>query len=249
MRLQVLSLGAGIQSTCLALMAAQGEIAPPDEAIFADTGWEPGAVYDHLQRLEEALPFPVRRVYSHAGKIQDSIATGRYEPIPWFIEGAMGRRQCTKVYKLYPIHRRVRELLREGCWKWHDCDMWLGLSLDEIHRMKDSSVQYIRNTFPLIERRMTRGDCRAWLKRAGWTDVPRSACCGCPYLSDENWLERRQQPEWQQTVAISRRLAATGQYMHRALKPIDEVDLRTWAEKGQGQLFGFANECDGLCGN
>lgn len=41
-RLRALSLGAGVQSTTMALMAAHGEIGPmPDCAIFADTGWEP----------------------------------------------------------------------------------------------------------------------------------------------------------------------------------------------------------------
>lgn len=40
-RLRVLSLGAGVQSTTLALLAAHGEIGPmPDCAIFADTRWE-----------------------------------------------------------------------------------------------------------------------------------------------------------------------------------------------------------------
>ncbi len=48
-RLRVLSLGAGVQSTTLALMAAHGEIGPmPDCAIFADTGWEP---LWHIDRL------------------------------------------------------------------------------------------------------------------------------------------------------------------------------------------------------
>ena len=59
----VLSLGAGVQSTTVALMAAVGEIKPmPDCAIFADTRWEPKAVYDHLDRLTAALPFPVHVV-------------------------------------------------------------------------------------------------------------------------------------------------------------------------------------------
>lgn len=48
MMLRVLSLGAGVQSTTLALMAAHGEIEPPDCAIFADTQWEPAEVYAHL---------------------------------------------------------------------------------------------------------------------------------------------------------------------------------------------------------
>ncbi|MGB5093359.1 MAG: hypothetical protein WBN97_08640, partial [Parvibaculum sp.] len=43
------ALGAGVQSTTLALMAAHGEIGPmPDCTIFADTGWVPQAVYEHL---------------------------------------------------------------------------------------------------------------------------------------------------------------------------------------------------------
>jgi len=63
-RLRVLSLGAGVQSTTLALMAAHGEVGPmPDCAIFADTGWEPQAVYDHLAwlRSPNVLPFPVHK--------------------------------------------------------------------------------------------------------------------------------------------------------------------------------------------
>ena len=57
-----LSLGAGVQSTTLALMAASGEIMPmPDAAIFADTQAEPAKVYEHLDWLmgPGILPFPV----------------------------------------------------------------------------------------------------------------------------------------------------------------------------------------------
>jgi 3''-phosphoadenosine 5''-phosphosulfate sulfotransferase (PAPS reductase)/FAD synthetase and related enzymes len=240
--LRVLSLGAGVQSTTLALMAAHGEIEAPDCAIFADTGWEPAEVYEHLDRIEPLLPFPVHRV--NAGDIRDSIATGRYEPIPWHVPGGMGRRQCTKQYKIYPIRRKVRELLggktpRDGC------EMWIGISRDEAHRMKPASVAYIHNRWPLIERDMTRQECRRKLASFG-TTAPRSACCGCPFLSDADWRLRRHQPEWAATVALSHRLAATGQYMHRSLKPLDQVDLSTAAERGQGDLFG--NECEGVCG-
>lgn len=70
--LQVISLGAGVQSTTMALMAARGEIGPmPSCAIFADTGAEPLAVYKHLDWLERELPFPVYRV--SAGNLRDEI--------------------------------------------------------------------------------------------------------------------------------------------------------------------------------
>ncbi len=76
-RLRVLSLGAGVQSTTLALMAAHGEIDPmPDCAIFADTGWEPKAVYEHLAwlRSPNVLPFPIHIV--SAGDIRADLLAG-----------------------------------------------------------------------------------------------------------------------------------------------------------------------------
>ena len=85
----MLSLGAGVQSTTLALMAAHGEIGPmPDCAIFADTGWEPKAVYEHLAWLQSpnVLPFPVHIV--SAGDLRADLLAGargeRWASIPAF---------------------------------------------------------------------------------------------------------------------------------------------------------------------
>jgi hypothetical protein len=88
-RLRVLSLGAGVQSTTLALMAAHGEVGPmPDCAIFADTRWEPAAVYQHLAwpRSPNVLPFPVHIV--SAGDLRADLLAGaqgkRWASIPAF---------------------------------------------------------------------------------------------------------------------------------------------------------------------
>jgi hypothetical protein len=63
----ILSLGAGVQSTTLALLAARGELALPEAAIFADTGWEPLAVYQNLEWLRGQLAgtIPVHVVRKH----------------------------------------------------------------------------------------------------------------------------------------------------------------------------------------
>jgi 3'-phosphoadenosine 5'-phosphosulfate sulfotransferase (PAPS reductase)/FAD synthetase len=61
--LHIISLGAGVQSSTMALMAAHGEITPmPAAAVFADTQAEPASVYKWLDWLERQLPFPVARV-------------------------------------------------------------------------------------------------------------------------------------------------------------------------------------------
>lgn len=49
--LQVLSLGAGVQSSVVLLMSHKGVLPKLDAAIFADTQWEPKAVYEHLKWL------------------------------------------------------------------------------------------------------------------------------------------------------------------------------------------------------
>ena len=70
--IHILSLGAGVQSSTLALMAAKGEIGPmPTAAIFADTGAEPKPVMAWLDWLEPQLPFPVYRVMQGEGLWSD----------------------------------------------------------------------------------------------------------------------------------------------------------------------------------
>jgi hypothetical protein len=55
-RLRALSLGAGVQSTALALMAAHGKVGPlPDCAIFAGTGWEPRAAWASAVEVDRAI--------------------------------------------------------------------------------------------------------------------------------------------------------------------------------------------------
>lgn len=126
MTLRVLSLGAGVQSTTLALMAAHGEIEAPDCAIFADTQGETAATYAHLANLEKHLPFPVHRVttgdlardffaaledeHTRCGQPPFYIRNPDNDGTPTADSGGMLWRQCTREYKLDPLRRKVREL-------------------------------------------------------------------------------------------------------------------------------------------
>ena len=260
--IHVLSLGAGVQSTTMALMAAHGEITPmPDCAIFADTGWEPKEVYAQLERLEKTLPFPVHRV-SHGNIREASLAggskySGRFASVPWFVRNpdgsdGIGRRQCTKEYKLHPIRRKIRELLGHKTPK-AGASMWIGISTDEVLRLKPSQVQYIVNRWPLIEAKLNRNDCLRWLERHGYPLPQKSSCIGCPYHNNAQWRAIKNDPEaWAEAVevdaAIRQQPKFRGQqFMHRSLVPLGEADLRSDDDKG-GQLDLFNNECEGMCG-
>lgn len=262
--LVVLSLGAGVQSSTLALMAAHGQVTPmPDAAVFADTRAEPASVYDWLDWLETKLPFPVSRVSFKDGltaNLERAASGDSRVAIPAFAAAPDGAaplmRNCTQDYKVLPIRREVRRLLgfrpRQRITK--TVEQWIGISLDEVQRMKPARDAWIAHRWPLIEMRMTRGDCLTWMRRHGYPEPPRSACVYCPFHSDAEWRRLRyDEPDaWAEAVRVDD-LIRTGMrgtkypiYLHRSLAPLANVDLTTPEDRGQLSMFG--NECEGMCG-
>lgn len=264
-KLIILSLGAGVQSTTLALMAARQEIGPmPHAAIFADTQAEPKSVYDHLNWLERQIPFPVYRVT--IGSLRDSVVTaskwsdGKFSPVPFFIDGGgPGRRQCTKEFKIIPIHQKIRELLglnfRQRGPKSPVVEQWIGISTDEITRMKSSGKTFIQNRWPLIEARMSRRACLKWMAERQYPSPPKSACTFCPYRSDAEWktLKENDPQAFLDAVAVDEIIRERGtaeginrrQFVHRSFSPLNEVDFD---KQSHQKNFGFEEECDGMCG-
>ncbi|WP_255789145.1 hypothetical protein [Mycobacteroides abscessus] len=85
--IRVLSLGAGVQSTVLALMACDGTLPGLDAAVFADTGWEPPAVYEQVDRLAAELAradIPLHRVSSGNLRADTLNPEARFVSVPWF---------------------------------------------------------------------------------------------------------------------------------------------------------------------
>ena len=269
--LQVLSLGAGVQSTVMALMADQGyeKFPKPDFAIFADTGWEPKAVYDHLGWLETQLSYPVIRV--SAGNIKEDILRGvnpegrKFIDIPVFVVKSdgkhyVGTRQCTKLYKIRPIQRYLRERLgfRSGEPAPNDqqVDMWMGLSIDEASRVKPSDKKWITNVYPLLNRDLSRAQLYAWFKeRYPDRHLPKSACIGCPYHSDQKWAEMKEHDpesfqdavnvEWaMQNVPQSRGALSGTAFLHRSRVPLGQVKF----DESLTEAEAMQQECEGLCG-
>jgi hypothetical protein len=263
--IHVLSLGAGVQSSCMALMAARGEITPmPQAAIFADTGGEPQGVYDWLDWLEGELPYPVHKIMEKEGltrHVNEGIERKEFIGVPFYndLDGkkGVGRRQCTREYKVTPIARKMRELVglkpRQHGGKEPLAILSIGISLDEIQRMKDSRDKWYQHRWPLIEKRIKRHECLQWMEDNGYPKPPRSACWYCPFHSNEEWRRMKMdEPEYfQKAVDMDNRIRATGRdgsevFMHPSRQPLDEVDLSTDVERGQTTLWD--EECEGMCG-
>jgi hypothetical protein len=315
--MRTLSLGAGVQSTTVYLLACEGVIPPFDAAIFADTGWEPDRVYEHLDLLEQHGAKvdgpPIYRVSS--GNIRNDALdpVHRFASMPLYVKApdmpctqcdgskvtwladtdlpdepsnrlekprkcprckgtgrepdGMARRQCTSEYKLKPIKAKVRELLGyphpTPVPRGLRAEVAIGISTDEISRVRDSDVKYMRNVHPLIDLDMSRKDCERYLKANGWNSVAKSACIGCPFHGNRQWRELREDApeEWADAVEFdaairngSARANANGNdlrgsmFLHRsrmplAQAPIDRVTRREWSDR-QGDLFDEVEDGD-----
>jgi hypothetical protein len=231
-RLRVLSLGAGVQSTTVLLLSLAKIVSPFDAVIFADTGDEPAEVYRHLERLQALTPVEV----VSAGRLSDAVA-GRFMPVPLYRDGGIGQRQCTYQYKLRPIRARLRAL------GFEQVDLSVCISIDEIERAKDSGRKWCRNVFPLLDLGWSRRDCLTYLADHWPHPVPRSACVYCPLKGDREWLDLRENhpDDWAAAVAFDEAARRFG-YVHRSERPLAEAILRP---EDAGQL---TLECEGMCG-
>lgn len=262
--IHIISLGAGVQSSTMALMAAAGEITPmPVAAIFADTQAEPKSVYTWLDWLEKQLPFPVVRV-THGDLAKKAVTSYfstknkkvTFSGIPAFVmnpDGTQGMmsRQCTKDFKVSPVDKAITAQMRKH--ETRRAVKWLGISLDEISRVKDSRRNTVEHRYPLIDMRLYRNDCLLWMERHGFPRPPRSACTFCPYRSNSEWRSLSKQ-DFQAAVRFEQDFQAAVNggsmigkpWLHRSMKPLSEVDFST--EEERGQLNMFNNECEGMCG-
>lgn len=265
--IRVLSLGAGVQSTTLLRMIIHGELPPVQHAIFSDTGWEPQGVYDHLEVLKgecKEAGIPLHIVSN--GNIRDDALNPekRFASMPVHIrnvkgQATIGRRQCTAEYKIKPLMMKQREIagLKPGerC-KEHRITTVIGISWDEMQRMKNPQFSWIRHEYPLVDGYIKRNDCLKWNNDHGYPLPPRSSCIGCPYHNNEEWRRiRDDQPSWEDAVhfdnelrsgRLGKLLAPSSAYLHSQRVPLAEADLRTEEEMGQGTLFDM--ECEGMCG-
>lgn len=267
-KLHVLSLGAGVQSTAVYLMAMEGAF-HLDAAIFADTGDEPLAVYRHLRWLTSLGGPRIYRV-SKGIKLSDTLMIGesstrqRFAAVPFFTIGpsakiGMTRRQCSREFKVEVIERAIRRDLlnlrpRQRIPKTVDLQQYFGISLDEARRSIAIKERVKRATFPLLDLRMTRQDCVRWLSGRVPHEVPKSACVYCPYHSDAEWMKIRAVPEdWALAVKVDTAIRQPGNivnrnmdaqmFAHRSCVPLAQVEF-----KHERQLNMFTGECEGMCG-
>ena len=260
--LTYLSLGWGVQSWTIAAMAALGELPPVDLAIHSDTGHEAAGTYAHAEKwtswLEERGVPVVTVKPENNNVIREDWGKKSGTPsiqIPAFTfshsSGDAGQidRQCTRQWKITPIRQHLRNRLGKKKPKAESVECWQGISLDEWSRMRDSDVKYIRNVYPLVDRRMTRLDCIQWLQKQNLDVPPKSACVFCPFHKMSEWhsLKQRGETDWNHAVTVDRAIRNKRNtmdiFIHPSRLPLEEA-VRIPEDVGAQQLE-LELPCDG----
>ena len=260
-----LSLGWGWQSWTLACMMALGEIPRTDRVIHADTTHERGETYEFARQWTPWLAERGIEVITVSGGrtqvVRPDWGIGAVM-IPAFsvskADGSRGqvRRQCTHDWKIMPIRRYVRqELHRLGIKRSPAVvESWTGISADEWHRMRTSDVAYVTNVYPLVDRGITRDDCRRWLEAHGLPVPPKSACTFCPYHSLDAWraLKREGGRDWREAIHVDNEVRNMRDhhvlYVHPRRQPLDEAVQAATEDKALALEHGLEQPCDsGYC--
>lgn len=246
---QVLSFGAGVQSTALFLLLRYEpekilkEVGfLPEHIIFADTGAEKKEALAMFEKCKKETNIPMYRVKNWKTNALTSPTS-----IPVFLEtgGFNRQRKCTTDWKVRVVRRAITKLYpkKKGD---NPVGLWLGISIDEISRMRVSDIKSVQHIYPLIDMNLDRQDCYNIIDKYGW-EKAKSACYMCPFQSQSAWTNNK---EIDKAIEYELRLQAVSKYdskpyLTKFRQPLSEVKKELGTQQN---LFSFDDECTGYCG-
>ena len=250
----IFSFGSGVQSTAIFLLINYeperllkiiGHL--PEYIFFADTGAENQESLTNFEKCKSVSKIPMIKVKNH-----ERNALNSHRDVPVFFKGGGHmQRQCTSEWKIKPIDREISKLYpAKRCTKniKRIVGKWLGISIDEISRIKESRTKSIENIYPLIELNLSRNDCYKILKKYNWKAV-KSSCYMCPYQV-KRWRENK---EIDKAIAYEKQLQKHSNYreipfLHPSAQPLEVVYKNLQNQTNLFSQWDFENECDGVCG-
>lgn len=246
----VWSSGGGVQSNAIAALIIRGEIKKPDIGVISDTGRELSTTWNYFEKytrpaLEEfGLEF-------HRIKKEEFATVDLYSKkgdrllLPAFTDesGEIGKlpTNCSNEWK----ERVVQRFLRQRFPEERKFEIWLGMTMDELKRVKQTTGKWVKK-YPLIEQRLWRMDCIRICHEMGWPTPPKSTCWMCPNQSHAQWVEtKNNNPEdFAKAIELEKQIRQEDDsiFLHRSGVVLDEIS----DEQNQPDLF--TGRCDsGYC--
>ena len=207
-----------------------------------------------VKKQDTLLPLPPREVVLETAlkKFEQGVASGEIVEGWKEMDNAMLGRQCTQRLKIRPIRKWIRENMKPD--KDNPVGQYIGISLDEWHRMSSDEDERFELIYPLVKEGISREDCEQYILDSGFPLPEKSACVGCPYHSNATWASLNDK-ELEQVIHVEQilnhfiknsKLAkrpyfANGTRFHPSMRPMWERPFETEQEVSEF-------ERDGVCG-
>lgn len=241
MRPVIWSFGGGTQSVAIGVLVHQGRLPMPERIVMADTGREATETWEYLERVVRPWLGLNVEIASHDLATVDLYARGGKTLLPMYTrpEGRFPA-YCSNEWKKRVIRRWMGA---RGYGPNKPVRLWLGISVDEIHRAKPSGSDWIENHWPLLaDVPLRRDECRALVHEAGLPDPPRSSCWMCPHRGNAQWKRLRDEfpGDWGAALKLEREIRQRdpNTFLHHQRVPLDRAELGDEQE----ELF---PDCDG----
>lgn len=223
------SYGGGTQTIALALLIAMGKLPKPDVIVICDTGREASETWEYTFRyvlpLLDSIGLTIE-IAPHELATVDLYAKNGDLLLPAFTTTGKFPTFCSEEWKKRVFRRYIRA---KGIDR---CTTWLGMSTDELERVKTSDVDWQHYHWPLIfDVPMSRVECRQLILNYGWPDPPKSSCWNCPHRQNPQWLrlKRFYPQDFAKAVDLDEEIRRNDPlhavYLHHSAKPLAEVDF------------------------
>ena len=254
--IQVISLGAGKQSSYMLLNALDNKFKfKPDFAIYAETGSELEITNTYVNWLKNyvKIKYNFDIIFVTNGNLMNDIelyvnGNKKGNPqIPLRLKnGGILNRHCTSDYKLKPIRKYLQSIRKK-----ETINLWIGISLDEIERIKYSNVKYITHYYPLIEKRIKIENIVNWFKDNNMQEPTKSSCLICPFHSMNYWrvIKNNFPKEFKKACDFDELIRNYPKIKSETYLSSQQIPLKNVDFYQQQSLFPeLIEECFGLCG-
>lgn len=223
--MKIVSFGGGVQSTAMAVLAAQGKI-EVDAFVFCDTGFEQSIVFEFLESYTipmlnvTGIPFYIAKAEDYAGKYFANL------DLPPFFNndsGEIGRQPafCSSKWK--------REVFTRFCndkFKAKQYDVLMGFSTDERQRaVRIKSSKKWQYKMPLLDLNINRGQCIGMVEKQFNAEPPRSSCYYCPNHTRAEWRKVMESKDREKLINFDNKLREIGKFLTHDCLPIAECDF------------------------
>lgn len=237
--MRIVSFGAGVQTTALAILVAQGKITA-DAFVFADTKGEKPETYEYMQALtipllnQVGIPFKwLKNTSKYDGEsLYDFSVKHQYLP-------GMPKRQCSAHFKASVIHRAFPKAIK-----------MIGFNTDELSRAENPI--HVKAEFPLIKLGLSGNDCTRIVQNYGWPIPVKSSCFFCPYQRpfEWNWIKGRHPDLFQKCLDLENAMYAKHPRKRNQYGLFGGKPLWKFADGIQQEFTLQENSCwTGACGH